>query len=175
MRRLLAVAGAFVLVGSMAGSSVAASGHQVVGAAWRLNPDGVPGVQFRVAAQVGTTTSIGLYQFANTGGFSFTGNVVCGAVAGGTAVIGGVITKAFDPAFVGLNFLVFFVDAGAPVFGSIGPDSVSLTEIDVAAADAGTDFPANFPRSCPAARGDTFNVLTGADGLRTVLGDVIVH
>lgn len=173
MRRLLALAAGLALVLTMAGSTLAAPGHVVIGTGWRLTNDNVPTVQFTVAAQISSSKAIGTYVFDPLGGLRFTVALSCGAVDGDTAVVGGRIASTTDPDLDGALVYVFIVDGGPSVFGEYGPDSITLTAIGP--EGAGTDFPVDFPAHCPLARGDTFDQLVGLYGLRTVLGDTLVR
>jgi hypothetical protein len=141
----------------------------MAGSGWRIAPEGDPRVEFKVAAKFAPGNASGTYQYANTAGGFLTGSITCGSIDAGVAVVGGQITDG--NILVGETFFVFFVDNGAPTFGSLGPDSVSPTQIPEAGDIIGEDFPADFPSHCPAARGATFE----AQPLLTVLGDIVVH
>jgi hypothetical protein len=146
----------------------------VAGSGWRIAPDGTefagdPRVEFKVAAKFAPGSASGTYQYANVAGGLLTGSITCGSVDAGVAVVGGHITGGNT--LVGSDFYVFFMDDGAPTFGSLGPDSVSFTQIPEAGDIVGEDFPSDFPIHCPAARGQTFEVQQWL----TVLGDVVVH
>jgi hypothetical protein len=167
---LVIVASLVLVVGPVAAAPSGAGGHIVAGSAWRLAPDdGTPRVEFKVGAQIAPGQASGTYEYANVSGDRLTGTITCGNVDAGVAVIGGHITGGTF--LVGADFYVFFVDNGAPTFGSLGPDSVSFTQIPEAGDVVGEDFPSDFPSHCPAARGDTFEI----QQLLTVLGDIVVH
>lgn len=172
MRRLLALAAGLALVMTMGGSALAATGHFVVGSGWRLTNDNVPGVQFKVAAQIGATRAFGTYTYGASFG-TFTVTLSCGAVDGDTAVLGGSVTSSTIPGLEGAPAYLFFVDGGPAVFGQLGPDLVTQTA--VGPEEAGSDLPSDFPTHCPQARGDSFEEQLALYGLKTVLGDVLVR
>jgi len=172
MRRLLiftALSMSLALaVGPVSAAPGPGNGSLVAGSGWRLALDEVPRVEFTVAAKFGGNPA-GSYRYTNVAGTDFTATITCGSVDSSVAVIGGNITEG--NVLVGMDVLVFFVDNGSPTFGAWGPDQVSFTLVPEAGDVVGDDFPADFPDSCPAARGSTFQV----QQLRTVIGDVVVH
>lgn len=179
MRRVFAVVAAAVLTGAVAGSALAApDGHIVSASGWRLSLEGVPAVEFQAAAQVSPGHPIGTFRFGNAD-LDIRGSVTCGDVAGTVAVLGGRISSTTDPSLVGGNFLLWFIDNGATVFGSWGPDEVSL--LDVGGGSSATEFgsypdlPADFPMHCPTAAGPGFDQVVADGSIRTVLGGVIVR
>ena len=179
MRRVFAIVAGAVLTGALAGSVLAAPGGHIVSASgWRLTPDGVPGVEFMAGAQVSPGRAIGTFRFGNAS-LDIGGLVTCGDVAGGVAVLGGRITSTTEPAYVGGNFLMWFIDNGPTTFGNWGPDEVSL--LDVGGGTSATEFgsypdlPEDFPASCPPATGTGFDQVVADGSIRTVLGGVTVH
>jgi hypothetical protein len=179
MRRVFAIIAGAVLTGVLAGSALAASGGHIVSASgWRLSLDGVPANEFQANAQISPGHATGMFRFGNSG-LGISGVATCGDVAGGVAVIGGRISSTTEPGYVGGNFLMWFIDNGATVFGSWGPDQVSL--LDVGGGTSATEFgsypdlPEDFPAHCPPAVGAGFDQVVADGSIRTVLGDVIVH
>jgi len=178
---LALIASLAIVVGPVTAAPSGAGGHIVAGSAWRLNPgpEFTPRVQFTIGVQISPGNASGTYEYANVAGGTLTGSVTCGNVDGGVAVIGGHIVGGNIA--VGEDFFLFLADNGAPVFGSLGPDAVSTTHVSENGAflpgdRLGSDFPEDFPQSCPQARGDTYDRLAEEPSdWAVVLGNVVVH
>jgi len=180
---IVAIATLAVVVGPVS-AAPGTAGRVLAGSGWRLAEDGTPRVEFKVGAQVtpGGKAS-GLYQYANVFGLAFSGSITCGNTDAGVAVVGGRVTASSDEGLLGESFFLFLADHGAPVFGSVGPDEVSTTPVtsDGEFVDPdnrlpGSDFPEDFPTTCPQARGDTYdNLFEGPSDWRVVLGNVAMN
>lgn len=181
MRRVFAIVLGAVFTGVLAGSVLAGQngqgGPSLNASGWRLSPEGVPAFQLAASAQFGAGQPMGTFRFGNAE-LDVKGNVTCGKVAGNIAVIGGRISSTTNPDYVGGNFLMWFIDNGATVFGNWGPDQVTL--LDVGGGTSATpfgvypDLPTDFPVHCPPAAGAGFDQVVASDGLRTVLGNVSI-
>lgn len=180
-RKLSLAAAGLGLAVILGPASVAAGGGgstSVVGAGWRLNFEDVPRVEFRIAAQIGPGKALGTYHYANRSGTRIDGTITCGNVAGGVAVVGGHVTSSSEPSYEEMDFYLWFLDNGSPVFGSIGPDQVTQIYIGGGTSGepigGGADMPADFPAHCPQAQGESFDIMAGF-GLHTVLGEITVR
>ena len=180
---LAAIATLAVVVGPVS-AAPSAAGNVVAGSGWRLAEDGTPLVEFKVGAQVAPSgKAIGLYRYANIFGLAFGGSITCGNIDSGVAVVGGRVTASSDEALLGEGFFLFLANHGAPVFGSVGPDEVSTTPVTLDGAFVtpddrlpGSDFPEDFPATCPQARGDTYdNLFEDPSDWRVVLGNVAMN
>lgn len=144
----------------------------IAGAGWRLSPeDGTPRVEFNVnawEAPAGRVT--GAYQYGNVAGLTLSGPITCGDVVGNVGVVAGTITDGTD--FVGVTYLVYFVDNGPAQFGQISPDVLTQTFLQPE-VDPVVPLPENFPMECPAADAADPGSLPG--GLLNMLGEVVVH
>ena len=81
------------------------------------------------------------------GQFVNKGEVTCARIDGDVAIVGGRITFATNPAFVGLAFVAYFKDHGS--VASTAPDEASIAFLGPNDGQPG-DFPLSFPASCPA-------------------------
>lgn len=182
MRRVFAIVAGAVLTGVLAGSVLAGQNGQggptLSASGWRLSTEGVPTVQFAASAQFSSGGhALGTFRFGNTG-LDIKGSVTCGNVAGNIAVISGRVTSTTDPDYVGGNFLMWFIDNGAPVFGNWGPDQVST--LDVGGGTSATEFgsypdlPEDFPVHCPPAAGAGLDQVVADGSIRTVIGNVSI-
>ena len=133
MKRLAACLGVLALgVAVVPAISAGSSGgpyDSVNGAGWRGNlvtPDTAL-THFEVSAHNGPHGVSGTYSSNSTSAgnpqLSFQGTVTCLYVAGGHALVGGVITKADVADEVGNGFAVGFIDNGTK------PDTVTLSDV----------------------------------------------
>jgi hypothetical protein len=101
---------------------------------------------FSVGARAtGNGHALGVWFYGNNDtGSSFTGRVMCMRRLGNTAVVGGVVTEASNPANVGFGFTQYYVDNG-PVGGAVR-DSASAAFVDSLESPS---WPRGFPRVCP--------------------------
>jgi hypothetical protein len=94
--------------------------------------------------------------------------VTCLTVSGNKAILGGVITEATDPTFVGLLWLWVVQDNGSPISGT--PDTAPFQDL----APAGDpSWPAGFPQVCPSL--DVSINLVGNVFFPLIGGDIVVH
>ena len=95
----------------------------------------------------GAGAAYGDWENGVAGGFVNKGQVTCARIDGDVAIVGGLITSATNPAFVGWAFVHYFKDHGS--VASTTPDEVSVAFLGPNDGQPG-DFPPSFPASCPA-------------------------
>src|SRR5262245_47929746 len=121
--------------------------HKVIVGSPDFVPPGSDG-NFSMIAQVDAAGNVsGEWQDAFTQNQGFHINVTCLTVVGNTAWVGGVITQAANPAFIGVQARTKVVDGGLP---NGGGDTISFTTIfpngnapDCSAQTAFQQFPLN--------------------------------
>lgn len=175
MRRVFAILASAVLTVVLAGSALAGqngqgqNGYALKVSGWRLSPTDVPTLQIAVSALINAGDATGTFRFGNAT-LDLKGDVTCGDVHDGIAVIGGRITSSTNPALEG-TFVQWFVDNGAQVFGNWGPGQSSPLDVGVL---ENPYLPADIPAHCPPAVGEAFDWLVGNYPLRTMIGNVSI-
>lgn len=122
----------------MPGAAAAAptTGDFVSGSGYRLDAEGIRGVQYKVDARISGAGPTGSFTFRHLFiDLTFTGRVTCLMVSGNRASIGAVITRiSSDQTDFGVGdvFTVFLADNGDPYRNQPGPDVVGFTDIYLA-------------------------------------------
>jgi hypothetical protein len=142
----------------------------VTGAGKRLDAAGETIVEFTVDAQTSPGGATGTYHFHHVPtDTTFDGQVTCLFVDGlGVAVGGrvGTVVRPGTPPKAGDAFLVFLVDGGAAIGGSLATDLTSHTYLLPGDA-ADIDVPPDFPTTCP-------DPLTTPHDEFDLVGDIVV-
>jgi hypothetical protein len=92
----------------------------------------------------GNGAAYGSLEYGSPGKTDTLVRITCVNVNGNSAILGGIVTESWNPAFVGLAVIYYVVDNGS--VDSATPDQASPANLDPIGA---ADWPADFPYTCP--------------------------